>query len=601
VTFIDRTYPDVVRDILTGLTQGVTGEVHRIDDYDPKAKPVQVPDVVLKLRPVRRVSFVSGFVAAAKDGDPPVPFTFTPADYDLVGDPAAPTDRYRLRFLPFGSRPLPQSDLTVNYYPRTTDPAPINDLNVGSVARTLVEALARELSLLWKQLDLAYDSAFLETASGPSLDRVAALLSYRRFRAGRPVGTVTFDRRAGLAGNITIPAGTPVGDAAAKVLYETAESHDMLAGESTAQVRVRGASESTPPVEAGVLTVVQRAIAGLESVTNERPTTSASGDESDEELRARVGAALVASDTGTVEAIVHGLLQLPEVRDARVIEMPNGVPGEIRVLVSFDPGAASGGKLPAAGAGIDAAAAGLSPAVRAVLARLDQLRPAGVRVLTETAATVALAARLELVLAGSQLPPAEIERVHAAARDTLIAEVGKKGVGETIRNRPLVAALLADRRLVDVTLTLAAKDNAVGTAGADFAPPAGALVELAPADVAFAADRFEKTPGGPAPVTVAVQAKLAATPQTGIGAAQVQALLTAKLKAFFAALAPGAAVDAPALLTALRDDANYALDPLKLQVTLTAGPQFVTVAQGGPAFTVQPGQTFDVAAVEVTP
>jgi len=48
---------------------------------------------------------------------------------------------------------------------------------------------------------------------------------------------------------------------------------------------VRGSTENTPPVEANVLTVIQRAIAGLDTAVNERPTSRATDDESDTAAR----------------------------------------------------------------------------------------------------------------------------------------------------------------------------------------------------------------------------------------------------------------------------------------------------------------------------
>ncbi|HEX4953073.1 MAG TPA: baseplate J/gp47 family protein [Thermoanaerobaculia bacterium] len=583
MSFIDRTFPDVVRDVLTNLTQGVVGETHRIESYDPKARPLVLPEVVLQRRPVRRVSFVRGFVAAPEPDDDPLPYTFGLADYQLVPLTEGGADLARLRFLPFGKRPAPGTDLLVNYYPRSTDATPITDLNVGSVARTLVEAVSRELALSWAQLNLVYDSAFVGTASGPSLERVVELLGVRRFEAGRAAGAVTFRRRPGLAGSITIPAGTPVADGADKVRYETVESHEMLAGESVAEVRVRGTSTSTPPVEAGVLTVIQRAIAGLESVSNERPTSRASEQETDEQLRERARSALLASDKGTPAAIRFGLLQLPEVRDARVIEMPNGVPGEIRVEVALDPPQPADSPLP--------------PRVKA---RLDELRPAGIRVLGVGAGVTEAVASLVLTLAGPPRPPADVEPIRAAARDRLLAEVQKKGVGETLRVRPLSAALLADSRLVDVVLTLGRKGSPAAAEGADLVPDPGTSVSLAAEDVSFQPLLFDP-PAALGPVQVEVRLKAALTLEAGVSAEAAKQTLTAKLKGFFAQLAPGTAIDSAALLAALRQEGQYGLDPLTLVVTLTAGDQFFQIAEGGGAFTVQPEQTFEVVAVEIGP
>jgi len=581
VSFIDRQYPDIARDILTNLTQGVARELHTVE-YDPQADPPELPEIVLRRRPVRRVSFVSGFIAAADPEQPPRPFTFTRNDYELIGGPEDPDNLHTIRFRPHGRKPAPSTTVTVNYYPRSADPSPITDLNVGGVARTVVEALSRELALVYAQLNLAYEAGFVETAPGRSLDRVVALLGYRRFRAGRPTGTVTFRRRPGSTGNITIPAGTPVTDAEDSVRYETSESRVMLAGESTAEVRVRGASQATAPVEAGVLSVIQRAIAGLDSVANEAPTSRASQDETDEELRTRARDALLAASKGTVEAIRFGLLQMPEVRDVEIAERPNGVPGEVRVSVSLAEGEAE--QLP--------------PSIRA---KLDQLRPAGVRVLTESAASASLAAHVELVLAGAALPEVELTQIRKKIADTLAAEVSKSGVGARIRTGPLTAKLLADERIVDARLALSLEGEEPGALGEDFQAEKGAAVRLSAENVTFAAPSFAEEAGEEETIPVEVRANLGLTLESGVSLDAAKAALRAKLEAFFNGLQPGVTVDAASLLNALRDDSQYAIDPLRLTVTLTAEGQFVQIAQGGPAFTAQPSHRFTVAAVEVSP
>lgn len=581
MSFVERTYPDIVRDVLTNLTQGVSRELHTVS-YEPLARPVVVPDIVLQRRPVRRVSLVEGYVEPSP-GAELVRYTFTLNDYELVGDPETAEDLYRVRFLPFGRKPASGTQVGVNYYPRSTDPTPLTDLNVGSVVRTLLEAISRELALLYGQLNLAYDSAFLETAQDSSLDRVVALLGYRRFRAGRPVGTVTFTRRAGAVGSITIPAGTPITDTADKIRYETVETRAMLAGETTAQMVVRGATDTTPPVDTDVLTVIQRSIAGLESVTNERPTTRASEDETDEQLRARARDALLASNKGTVSAIQHGLLQLPEVRDVKLVEMPNGVPGEISLAISLAQPTPDGA-LP-----------------RSVRVRIEELRPAGIRVLSASAGSVSLQASVQLTLVGSHLPPADITQVHRQAQEALVAEVAKRGVGEKIRVRQLAASILRDARVVDALITLSVKGGAAGKPGEDFQPDAGSAVQLSAEDVSFAADGFDQPLGVGDTIPVEVRAVISAKALPGVPAEQVKAQLTARLRGLFEKVAAGTAVDTSTLLTALRDDGKYAIDPLKLQVTLTSADQFAQILLGGPAFQVLPRQVFTVAGVEVLP
>jgi hypothetical protein len=579
VTLVDRSYADVVRDVLTNLTHGITGEVHHIAPYDRTARPVVVPDVVLQRRPVRRVSRVAGFLDPSAPGGDPLPYVFGLNDYELAPGPEDPSDLSTLRFLPFGKKPAPDSDLTVNYYPRNVEPAPVTDVNVGSVVRTLMEAVGRELALVYQQLNLAYDSAFVETATGSSLDRVVALLGLSRSRAGRPVGTVSFGRRAGSVGTISIPPGTPVTDAADTVRYETSEAHIMLANESTAEVRVRGSADDTPVVPAGALTVVQRAIAGIDTVTNAGATATAAQDESDDELRGRARGALTASNKGTLGAIQSGLLQLPDVRAVNVVEFPNGVPGELQLSISL----------------ADPTATTLPPTV---LARIEELRPAGVRVLPATAAKTELAVRIALVLAGSHLPSSDVEQLHGSVRRQVTAAVAKTGVGQRVRVGPIVSAILGDQRIVDATVRLGPKDGPPGAPGADFQPDPDTIVDLAAEDVAFDQDAYDAPPAaGGGQIPVDVQATVPVSPRAGASLGDVQAQLQSRLASYFGSLAPGATVDAAAILGALRDEGNYTIDPLGLQVTLAADRQFVTVAQGGPSFTVLPGQVFAVSSV----
>ena len=478
-------------------------------------------------------------------------------------------------------KPASGTELTANYYPRNTEPTPLTDLNVGSVARTLVEAVAREVALLYSQLNLAYDLAFLETAEGASLDRVVALLGYKRYGAGRPVGSVSFKRRRGAVGSITIPAGTPVTDTADKILYLTAETRALLENETTAQIAVRGGTDSTAPVEADVLTVIQRSIAGVEAVTNEQPTTRASEDETDEQLRARARDALIASNKGTVGAIVHGLLQLPEVRDAKVVEMPNGVPGEISIAVSLDQ-PPPGGTLP-----------------RSVRARIEELRPAGIRVLSTSAGSVSLQASVQLTLAGSTLPKGTIDQIKRQAGESLVAEVSKRGVGERIRVRGLAAAILRDPRVVDALITLTPTDGPPAEQGEDFQPDSFAAVQLRETDVRFEAELFDQPLSESDTIGVEVRAAIFVTLVVGVPEDQVKAQLTSRLGALFENMTAGTSVNADVLLTALRDDARYAVTAEKLKVRLELADQHIEIRQGGPAFTVLPRQIFTVLSVDV--
>ena len=92
---------------------------------------------------------------------------------------------------------------------------------------------------LYAQLQAVYESAFVDTATGSSLDNVVALLGIERVRGGRPAGEVEFTRAPGSPGEITIPAGTRVATADGNVEYETTETVAMAQGQGTIRVVAR--------------------------------------------------------------------------------------------------------------------------------------------------------------------------------------------------------------------------------------------------------------------------------------------------------------------------------------------------------------------------
>jgi uncharacterized phage protein gp47/JayE len=575
VSLVERTYPDIVKDMLTVLTGGIASEVYPIV-YATGQSPQPLPQVVLKRRPVTRISAVSGFIGDRTADDELLPYSFGLNDYELISSDAAhPEALDTIRFLPFGHPPADGTSITVNYYPRNAEKTVITDVNVGSVARTMLETVARELGALYAQLNLAYDGGFVETATGSALDRVVALLGYRRFRAGRASGVVSFTRRPGNPGEITIPAGTPVTDTTDKIRYETIDSHLIRAEESVAQVRVRGASEATPVVEPNTLTVIGRAVAGLSGVTNERATTRSSDNESDDDLRLRVSGALAAASKGTVESIRYGLMNLPEVRDVVVTEMPNGLPGEIDVAVSLADGSTT---MPAK-----------------IVDRLEQLRPAGIRTTLSTARTMALQARVTLTLAGSSATVTERQQITAATIDTMVAAVRAKDIGQALRIRPLAAALLADSRIVDAEVLIGT--DAVGDK--DVAAPSGTALELTKESVTVTVT-FEQQP---ATDTIPLEVRGTFVLTGTIGATTLDDAKTglrAKLTSYFAGLKPGDAVDGNTILTAVRDDAKYGVDPMKLLVMIGAPDEGVAVTvAGAQPFIVAAKQVFEVLAPEV--
>ncbi len=94
-----------------------------------------------------------------------------------------------------------------------TRPGGLTDVNPGSVLRTLVEAISREIEYLYAQMDQAYLSGFVDTATGEALDMVVALLGVRRKPPQPSSGYVTFGRnvepeKASIAGEVHLYDGS---------------------------------------------------------------------------------------------------------------------------------------------------------------------------------------------------------------------------------------------------------------------------------------------------------------------------------------------------------------------------------------------------------
>lgn len=548
MTFQARTYDEIVRDMLTTLTGGTVRET------------VVVPPRTLlmpKLRnhPVRRISNVEGEIevtitvpeknnpAKKKSVQERRPVRFGAADFELVATTGDENDHDAIRFREKGRRPVPGSTLVVNYYPVQTDPVPLTDVNIGSVIRTVLETIGVEIALTYQQLEHVYKSAFLETAESDALDRVVALVGVQRTPGGRPVAKLRFTRRSGTQGEVFIATGTPVTDDKGN-RYVTTASATMDPGESTREIKAFGDSSGTAEVEKDRLRFLEIAIAGISEVTNPDPARRLTAPESDEQLRVRARGAMRSTMRGTVDAIRFGLLAIDGVKDVVVTERPNGIAGEVKVDVAYSDE---------------------SDAVKAVVAaRIEDLRPAGIYVITGEAAKLVAEVTAVLTLAGATLPTADVDAIHASVREKLDQAVKAIAPGGAVRRAQLTTLVLADTRVVDA-------DIAVTTDGQELTSlPAGTVLDVKSIEVTSS---FENAADAPA-VTSSVSATL---PLHLVGAttqADAQATIESKLDAHLATRSSGAPLTFDGLATALRTDAQFALARPEGLVTIESQGKF---------------------------
>ena len=158
VNLIERPYQEIVDDILTAIVGGVVNEPIIFDvktDLYPLAEPAAEIRGITGTLDQQRYTF-------QKEID----FLFSEGDNAVVWQEGK-------------KWPDDETIFYVDYFRRESS-SPLTDINVGSVTRTLGEAIGREIATVYQQINQAYLSAFIDTATGKSLDLVVAILGVQR-------------------------------------------------------------------------------------------------------------------------------------------------------------------------------------------------------------------------------------------------------------------------------------------------------------------------------------------------------------------------------------------------------------------------------------
>jgi uncharacterized phage protein gp47/JayE len=191
MTFQGKTYRQIAQDILTKICGGkATEEFTFVGDkaiYRLENGPVtEVQRVAGTNHGVANKIFVKG------------------SDYQLVND--------TIEWLGGGKHPDHNTVFAVDYTIVTE--VGISDVHPGSVVRTIVEAISREIESLYLQMEQAYLSGFLDTATGKALDLVVAILGLERKPPQPSSGFVTMGRNTNpeiltVSGEVHLYDGSP--------------------------------------------------------------------------------------------------------------------------------------------------------------------------------------------------------------------------------------------------------------------------------------------------------------------------------------------------------------------------------------------------------
>jgi Baseplate J-like protein len=564
MSFTARAYPDVLTAILHAATHAVVDDVVTV--------PAVVPDghlFFLPSSPVRRLSLVKGTVEGP--GGALTPWRFSDADVELVSSTGRADELDALRFRPRRPRPAGGTVLRVSYWPREVPPLPLTDLGVGSVTRTLLETLAREVADAEAQLQVVYDSAFVETATGRSLDKVVGLLGIDRRPADVPVGKVRLHRRPGTAGLVTIAVGTVLltreGDR-----YLTTREATLHDGESSVEIPVAGEGPATPPVPVGALDRPAQALAGVDAVRNDSATYRPTEQETDDALRARARRSFHGVGVGTLDALVHGLTGLPGVSGVQVTEFPDGRPGVVDLDVALtqpdDPAQ-----------------------IQLVEESVQRLRPAGIRVTWRTAARADVTVDItRLQLTGRARPVAELEDIRAGLTARLVKALTDLPPGGRLEGARAAALALADERIADIAIGFGVAVAAPSPAA--VLPPATAARPVTPFALPPATYTDEAGPAAPVQLLVRVMGPVQLMDGTTL--AEASEAVRGRTAAW---LAGTRVLDHAAFAAAVRDDARYALVLEEVALVLERDGRFEQLVLGSPARPLALGETAVVTGV----
>jgi hypothetical protein len=239
----------------------------------------------------------------------------------------------RLTWINAQDAPVENSTILINYTTRDL-PSGLTDFNAGGVAGTLLRAVARELTLLYGQMDEAYRRAFIDGASGVALDNVVALLGVTRNPARKAKGAVTFSLKKGAQPPVKIVAGTRVADGGGHVFVTTKEA---VIGNNQNGVDVEiEAVEPGPDGNVGskAITIMPTPPPKISGVENNGPTAGGLEAESDDRLRERAKHRLEEKGNATLNAIKFAVLDIDGVSGVEVIDQQadSSIPlGEARV------------------------------------------------------------------------------------------------------------------------------------------------------------------------------------------------------------------------------------------------------------------------------
>jgi uncharacterized phage protein gp47/JayE len=315
----------------------------------------------------------------------------------------------------------------------------LNDFEEGSVIRTLYESFAYEMAILYEQLDVVYNSGFVDTATEANLDRVVAVLGIKRNEPDYAAGVVSFVCDPSPGKSIVVPAGTMVTTVddsrldAPRKAYFTIEEKSLAEGESEIKVRIKAESPGRQFIcDAEQIIVMPSPITGVKTVTNKEAIRFLGHEkETDVALRARAKQVLLSSGRASRLAIKNALLSCAGIHEVEIEEkFSDDDKGYGRITVFVN--------------GLD------DNNIKALREKVDQVRAAGVFVDLLPAEIIYVDLTFSAVLTGEDAEA--IETIKGTLKTQLTSYFDKLAMGQPLVFSQLVKTSLEVNGIGDIEL-----------------------------------------------------------------------------------------------------------------------------------------------------
>lgn len=205
--------------------------------------------------------------------------------------------------------------------------------NAGDLAVRL-RAAAAQLMSLYHYGDYVYRQAFPQTAQGESLDMHGALRGIHRIPSRSAEGVLRFGISQPLAADLRIPAGT-VCVSGEGVSYETVSDGVLTAGNTFVDIQAQAVEAgSSGNATAGIITRMQTAPDGIETVINPEAFSGGRDEEADKDYRARILKSYEGLPNGANIAFYRELaLSVGGIDEVHVVPRINGA-GTVGLMVA---------------------------------------------------------------------------------------------------------------------------------------------------------------------------------------------------------------------------------------------------------------------------